>query len=339
MTEGQFPYKGVIMLNKPPIDKVGALWLLQRRAGHNLPIRAFWSNKFCSEEQMLRWDLDGILTIDVGDEKYHQTTAGSATEFVGSLVGVNTVGERELVDLFNKNNKTGNLRGMHMSVAWTMRELYELPGFDQVNIINCVVDVVDAFVRVLDGERARDASVPMPDNLAALAAELQKCNFAPMTPGRYLRDLWTLGAAPAEIQQKVQYWIDGWNQIRAEVERGRRAYADLDKEPITFKVGSFTAIKLLTGDRFLVKAVGHDRGIHIRIVQNPDTGLVVIMSQGAKLGALGSLLKRVEPGLWYHQMGGNNNQSLINGGPQYTETPPTNHTLDELCELVRQNVS
>lgn len=332
-------YKGVIMLNKPPIDKIAALALLERALGTSVPIAQFWESNRCSPEQMLEWEAGNLLPIDIGDEKYHQSGFGSATERVAEMFELNSPAERKLVELMNKNNQTGNLKaGGPLSVAWSVRELYEFDDFDQRDIVARAKDVVHAYLKVLAGDWDASRSNPgLSGAMPELVQETVKGNFAPFTTSRYLRDLWFTGTPVEDIKEKVRWWLEGGKRAKANVDRAKAEYDRMKNtvyEARTAGGKSTTYILLETADRFLVKAAGYDRGVGVRVVKNPVTGHGLIAGQKhTNLAALATVLEREEPGLWYYAR---ETQTLINGGQQYVETPPTRYSLEELGQLLEQ---
>ena len=328
-------YKGAVMLSKSPIDKITALALLERALGTEVPIALFWESNRCSPEQMLEWDVGGVLSIDIGDEKYHQSGYGSATERIAEMFELNSPAERKLVELMNHNNKTGNLKtGGSLSVAWSVRELYEDDALDQRDIVARAKDVVHAFLKALAGETDPSrAAAGMADALLSLVEETKRSNFAPFSTGRYMRDLWLIGTPINQILEKVFWWVDGGRDAKLAVDRAKSQYDTMRKD--TFEVGDVTCIRLDTSNRFLVKVAGYDRGIGVRVVKNPKTGHGLIAGQKhTKLAVLAAVLEQEEPGLWYYAR---ETQTLINGGQQYVQTPATRFSLEELSQFLRQH--
>ncbi|MBI2625425.1 hypothetical protein HYW68_00030 [Candidatus Parcubacteria bacterium] len=345
-------YRGVVMLHKPPIDKIIALVLYERTLGMALGVAEFWRTVTCSPEQMLRWELGGLIPVDIGDEKYHRTRFGSASERAAAFIRRElSPGESRVVALANENNRTGSLKGSPTSVAWSVRELYEFVGRDHREIIRRAAEVIHAFIRVEDGDGKHDGSRTKEGLASAfpvLCEEVAKSNFAPFTAGRYLRDLWLLGYEPEE---SVRYWLHAWHLARAACEAGRKAYEEIKRQTKPFEAGVFRGLAFSTrgisfaigqesvlGDRFIVKASGCDKDgagrPPLRVIKNPDGHGLIIGGRGVDFSALSAALEAGERERWFYDEGQGN---LQNGGQQYTDVPPTRFSLEELVELLRKH--
>ncbi len=93
--------------------------------GVQLPVLCFWENNKCLPEQMLEWEAEDLLPIDIGDEKYHESGYGSATHRIVEFFGLTGEAVEQVVDLMNRNNAKGGgflKSGNALSVAWTVRE-------------------------------------------------------------------------------------------------------------------------------------------------------------------------------------------------------------------------
>lgn len=326
-------FRGVALPYKPPIDKIAAMVLLQRHNGAPLETVEYHKANECPDALFAFWKKEGIYPIDLGQMKYHKAGVGSATEFVANDLSVPlTNGEKRVVSLINQNNGDGSLkRGAKFSVVQIVRDLYELTN-DQdyhLNAIAAAADVVDAFIRVEDDERVRDEE-GIVSGLAGLYEELLPCQYRPMTLGRYMRDLWILGEDPKTIRRKLNFWLEEYRKVRIEYERGREAFASM-KTRQTFKVGTFDVLFLPTDDRFIANAAIMNRDYPIRIIRGSG-GHTTISTMRLDMSAVATKLQEIEPGRWYHQteMG-----TLINGGPQYVDTPPTALWANELVKLMR----
>lgn len=327
-------YKGVVMLNKPPIDKIAALAIAEHALGTELPIALFWESNSCSPEQMLKWEVADLLPIDIGDEKYHQTRSGSASEYIADIFALHEESVKKLVALMNHNNKTGALKkGNALSIAWSLREMYEFDSLDQRDIIARTKDAIRAHLQVLSGSIDQGRSR---ENMTLAMEQLWERTgktTVPFSTGCYMRDLWLTGAPIEEIEAKVGWWVQGGKVAKDERDRAAKEYAAMPK---TIKeAGEFKYITLETADRFLVIEAGYDKLVDVRVVKNPNTGQGLIAGQRrTNLAALAAELERLEPGQWYYAEA---TQTLINGGPQYVQTPATRFSLGELGKLLEQH--
>ncbi len=326
-------YRGVVMLNKPPIDKIAAMAVLERAQGSEVEVTALWDENSCPEEQMRKWESEGILPIDLGDDKYHVgiNEVGSATEFVlRHIVGCETSAEGVLVEMLDKNNKTGYLKGPFMAIAWILRELYELDECDQREVIKLAAHVVRVFLEAEDGvgidKNRDDAGLSKFEDLLEKTA---KCNFSPLTPASYLKDLWRLGYAEEEIRERVIWWIDGWKKVKAKMAEADEEIEKLDLSKVE-NIAGMTVFFLETNNKFLSKLVA--KKVDVLVVKNP-TGHAAILAYRFDQTGLADELLRHEPGRWYYQ---ETTGMLINGGVIYKGVQPTSLGAVDFIALLKK---
>lgn len=324
-------FGGAIVPFKSPIDKAAAYAVMSISCvDEPVWLHVCKTNNF-SDEKIAEWEKRGICCIDVGRRKYHNVTEGSATEWLVEHYNLNrTVGVTELVEVINKNNRTGYLKSFRNAVPHIMRELYELEANDadwwSVRVLSEAAKVVSAFVRVANDEGVERAQMPEP--IAQLVAQFGDGN-RPLTLGQYVNNLWALGETFEAILEKLEFWQKGLQRLAKakNAAKVRLTQAKLN----TFHVRNLPGVLLERCDHFFTKEVLHTRRFAIRIIVD-DGGHAAISTNALDCTALAEFLKRGEPGMWHHneQMG-----ALINGGLQYTETPPTNIPAKRLLELVQ----
>ena len=119
-------FSKVVMPAKPPIDKTASLALVDRRMSEPVEEIVFWGSPKCESSQLEMWMGKGILPIDLGEEKYNKhQEVGSAAEFLAKKLQFDLKSsERALLVMLGENNRSGKLKGYHMSAARTLRELY-----------------------------------------------------------------------------------------------------------------------------------------------------------------------------------------------------------------------
>lgn len=340
---GRRQWKGVVILNKPPIDKIAAAALVETTLGEEGEVATvyFWNHPACPDEQLAAWRAEGILPIDLGQEKYHHQGVGSATEYVARVLNIN-LGERpevrRLIKLINENNRTGKLKGSHMSIAWLVRELYEIadygyPEYTQEEVVARAKHVVHAFL-VAD-KTAGGQTMPGKEEIQKLRAEFpelcgqtQICNFAPFTVGRYLRDLWRSGQyTSSQITIWVRWWLNAWDRVRRIMDAAEAEARTVSR--YEFRAGGLRGRTINSDDKFVVR--GASRLCDVLITRN-STGHVAILTRGLDVAELAGELEKREPELWHH---GESAGQLVNGGLIYSGQPPTKLTLDELVKLVQ----
>ena len=330
-------YKGVVMLYHPPIDKICAKVVLERHLGHLLPVAEYYGNPVCSIQQMLEWEEQGLFPIDIGDEKYNRGLADSATEAAMNILKLApSPAEQKLIEILSRNNKTGYLKSFHFSVSWFIRELYELDGYDQTEIIERAGRVVHAFLAVEDMNMEAESVNENLTDLADIAVITQICNNAPFTVGRFLRDLERLGHPVGEIRKECEWWFGGFSDIEIALEGARDEYNVLPKT--RFPVGNFRATFVTTNSYFVSKVATRDQETDILLVRR-STGHMAFLSRGLDISNLAREIKALEPDdRWYHHQGPGQliNGGKVYGGTEYGAAKPTALSNDKLTELLQR---
>lgn len=333
-------FHGVVLPAKPPIDKIAAMVLVETTMPEDVvaKIITFWDSMECPEEMLAKWRSEGIYPIDLGSEKYNRSGSGvgSATEDAARRLGLEDKPEiRKVVGMMNKNNKTGYLKGFGLSLAWLIRELYELWGYDHSQIVRRMAHVIHMF---LVADKAAGWVEPLPDEGTQIAKDFpaiwertQACSFAPFTIGRYLRDLVRSGQyTEGEIREWVGWWLRAWDSVEKAMLDAR---AEARVIPRTeFQARGLRGLAIETTSKFVVREVS--RECQILVTRNPQTGLSVVLAKGFDLSALAAKMAQegMEPGLWYYKPEAG---QLLNGSVQYTDHQPTRFGLVELVGLVR----
>jgi len=330
-------FGGAIVPFKSPIDKAAAYAVMSMScADEPVWLHVCKTTNF-PDEKIDEWEKKGVCCIDLGHRKYHNVTEGSATEWLVERYNLQrTAGIMKLVEVINKNNKTGYLKSFRNAVPLIMRELYELEPNDadwwSVHVLAEAAKVVAAFVRFQNGEMVRQhAHLPAPiDQLVAQFGDADR----PLTLGQYVNNLWALGETPDAILEKLEFWQTGMKRL-ADAKRAakeRLASAKLNTFGVKFGEKVLPGVLLERCGHFFNREVLHTRRFAIRIIVEDD-GHAAISTNALDCGALHKYLERREPGRWHHnvQMG-----SLINGGPQYIETPPTQIPARVLVQFVQE---
>lgn len=325
-------FKGVVMQQKPPIDKVAAKVIFERALGKTLPVAKFWDDAACSESVIRAWEAEGLIPIDIGDLKYHNRPNGarSATEFASAAFEREmSHGEARLVTLINAHIKTGSLKGHHMSAAWTMRELYEI-GRDPIEVVERAGEMIHAWLRVEDGERLEGRTDEgMVEEFADILPDIEKGQFAPFTPHRYLRDLWRLGRPVEEIRERVNYWREGWHEVKREMAKAEAEFWELDRAPNEFAADGLRCFWLETSSKLLQKVA--TRAYDLVVIRNP-AGNIAIVTNNFNTRDLAEELKRQEPRFWYDGVKG----WILNGSVMYTKVPPTKLSRKDLVAVIQK---
>ena len=341
---GNTAYIGVVLPAEPPIDKVFAAMLVANRNSVSLQTIEFWANTRATPEQFRMWRGAGIYPIDLDDFKYHEAGVKSASEFVAvhlsmmtmtaeGMVSNLTPGVQKLMDMINKNNGSGYLRGMKFSIPYIIREAYKLKADDafHADLVSKAIDVLESFAAVENGTIARSVE-NLEEALPDLVDMLRKSMDQPLTLGRYLRDRWVLGDEPGDIRTKVGFWLDQFNAVEKRVAEAEKTLSGLQTRK--WSVAGFAGVVLKSDDHFILKAATRSRQWGVRIVVT-GPGHTTISTNGLDLSKVNEVLQRLEPGKWYYQaqMG-----ALINGGPQYTAVEPTGLSTEHLIQMLQGKV-
>ncbi len=323
-------FAGAIVPFKSPIDKAAAFAVMSMQCAEEPVWLHVCKTTTFGDEKIAEWEKKGICCIDLGSRKYHGQN-GSATEWViGRYSLPRSEGIQKLIEVINKNNRTGYLKSFKGAVAHTMREMYELEkntaDWWSVKVLSRAADIVTAFVRVENGEIFNRTQ--MPDQIAQLVAQFGDTD-KPLTLGQYASNLWVLGEESEAIQEKLEFWQTGLKRL---AEAKRVAKLCVAKEKLnSFYVGNLPGVLLEKRDHFFMKEVLRAHKFAIRIIVD-DSGHAAISTNKLDCSTLYRHLNLREPGRWHHneQMG-----ALINGGPQYTETVATDVPPKKLVEMVQ----
>ncbi|OGN05864.1 MAG: hypothetical protein A2746_00715 [Candidatus Yanofskybacteria bacterium RIFCSPHIGHO2_01_FULL_44_22] len=288
---------------------------------------------------MLEWEEQGLFPIDIGDEKYNRGSAGSATEMVMNILKlVPSVAEKKLIEILRRNNKTGYLKSFHFSVSWLIRELYELDGYDQTEIIERAGRVVHAFLAVEDmAEAATEVdSATDTEPLRVMRDITKNCNDAPFTVGRFLRDLERLGHPVDEIRKECEWWFGGFSDVKTVLEKAQDEYAAMPKT--RFPAGNFRATFVTTNNYFVSKVAARDPETDILLVRR-STGHTAFLPRELDISDLAREIKALEPDdRWYHHQGPGQliNGGKVYGGAEYEAAKPTALSNEKLTELLQR---
>lgn len=322
--------RGVVTPRPMLPDEISAVVFLERF--HNAPVTeiVFLEHSECTPERLEELLSQGFFPIEVGEMAYKVGDTGSATEAVVTNLGLDPAelpaGEAKLIELMARRNQNGYLNQNHMSIPRIFGNLYDL-GYDEMELIERFKDVVRAFLddknRKADGTPAARDDASMALELSELVQATARCQFASFTPGRYLRDMWRLGAPVDEIREKVSFWIGAWERFQEEYRRAKNGWESGDVKRVLFSINGFSGAAVEADNRFIAKVATPTVDI---LINRRSDGHGAIMTRGRDLSALGQELERLEPGKWYyHRPAGH----LINGG----QSPVSELTLDRLVEL------
>ncbi len=327
-------FKGIVTLPNPAIDEIAAICVFETLYGIQKEI-IFYGLSGCLNKEIDDLISDGYFPIEVGGYNYRQHKLGSAAEMVANIAGCTeaslSAGTREVFELLEKENNRGCLKRYPMSIVWMIQELYHFPEYNMTDLVNRAKEVVGALIDDLDRKSGMISPVredlDMTSELADIFETTEKCQNAPFTPGRYMRDMWRLGEPVEKIQERVSFWVTAWSRFQEEYAKAKEEWSKIAKENFSF--GNMAGVAISTSNRFVSKIAS--RSTNVLINRNPDTGHTVIMTARKNLSALNRELQRREPDMWYyHEQAGN----LINGGPSYPSVRPTGLALSELANLV-----
>lgn len=298
----------------------------------------FFGRPECSMTELEQFLAEGYLPIEIGELRYQAVGAGSAAEAMVQMLGFDptslTEGEQKLLEILARRNRDGYMNQFHMSIPRILKDVYHLPEYDEVDVVNRFKDIVHAFLEYENRPEA-DGSTKIHDELAGLARKTAKCQLAPFTPGRYLRDLcYRSESTEEQVREKVEFWITAWNRFQAEFARAKVEWPKVEK--LRFSFNGLPAAALVTDNRFFSKVCFSDQqagNIDLLVTMDPD-GHTAIMVNGKKnTSSLYRELEVREPGIWYcHEATGH----LINGGSEFPGVTPTGLKLSELAGLVAQ---
>lgn len=339
MAEQTSSYTGVALISHPGFDEIAAKVLLERFLNTELEVRSFADSLAMTNEEIDVLETSEVFTIDLGANQYKKRLCRSATEVVTKEFDVKlTESETELVELVNNDNESGLLNKYvdAMSIPWTLRKMYEIDayGAKQEDVVTRVSHVIHVWLKYKD--RERDPLRDTVDLFTEFPDLIEKFNqakpngdhqFNHFTVLRYMRDMWHIGIPNEEIRERVNYWIQAWQNVKDAIAEGERHFASLT--PDNFSVDKLNGLILESGNPFLNRAAACK--CDILVAKNPETGHALIATHGLDLRKLVTILTRQEPGKWFGIRGW-----AVNGGLRNRGIEPTTLTAAKLVELVKQ---
>ncbi len=323
--------QGVVTLRPLLPDEISAIVVLERHQNSPVLEIKFLEHSECSPEQIDQFLEQGFLPIEIGEMGYRATGASSATEALVKILGYDptslNAGETKLLELLAQSNRDGYMNQFHMSLPRIFGNLYDL-GYDEMELIERFKDVVHAFLEDKDNQAngmlpLRNDSL-MTSELSDLVEATKKCQFAPFTPGRYLRDLWRLGEPVEQKKKKISFWVRAWNLWQTEYAKAKSEWPKVEK--LNFTTGDLVGVAIETNNRFIAKVGAPTVGVFIN--RRLD-GHAAIMTRRLDVSTLYKELEKLEPKRWYyHKPAGH----LVNGG----NSKASEFSLAKLVELVRE---
>lgn len=330
-------FRGVVTPHNPRTDEISAIVVMERILGKSITEIKLWGHPECSWDKIDEFTAQGLVPIEIGETGYQTLGLGSATEAVAVMLGREkdqlTPGEIKLVEMLARRNRNGYMNQFPMSLPRILKDLYDLPRYEELDLISRFKDVIHAFLEDEDREDSfePDKAGHEITRFQDLVVATVHCQFAPLTPGRYLRDLWRRGESADQIREKVSFWINAWNCWQEAFRNAQHEWPRSDKLRFTFNGLDAAAIR--TSNRFFSKICFNKEQpgkVDLLIIQGPS-GHTAIMARKRNISVLNRELNQLEPGRWhYHQSAG----SLINGGPMFPEVTPTSQTISQLAGLV-----
>lgn len=364
-------FHGVVTPHHPRTDETSAIVFLERRRHEPVDEIKLWGHPECSWDTIDQFVAQGFLPIEIGETSYKEINNsrnklifGSAMEAAVSLLGFEKddldPGELKLMEILARRNgngpkgknEGGYMNKFHMSLPRILKDVYMFPGYDEADVITRFKDIVHAFLEYEN--RPEEAVIPpiriwydpsavervpiqildVPD-LDDLAKKTAKCQLAPFTPGRYLRDLCYRGEPADVIREKVEFWIKAWYHFQSEFIKARHDWPR-EEEKLRFSFDGFPGAALKTGNRFFPKVVFGDEqpgNVNLLISMGLTGHTAIIVKNKKNTFALYQELNRLEPGRWFRHEA---TQNLFNGGPEFPDMTPTSLSLGELAGLVEK---
>ena len=338
--EPQTKAGGVIMLHEPQFEKIAARSIVQRFLGYALPVVILWQrNDEPSEEIFRQWLEGNLIPIDIGQNKYHTRGTRSALESIIEDYEIPLEPAlKQLLEIVNKNNLTGYLKGFHGSIVWTLRELYKL-GCNQREVIGAVNDVVEAFLDAFDKPALPGEEAVLTGLVSGLIGkDFLKSNFAPFTIPRYMRDLWRLGVPVEEIVRRAKYFAEGWQSAQSMRARTQEQLLSGENYEVFYNFEFPTGQRgglIKTDSPYLSRELVQQ--FDVAIIKNSH-GNVRVQTRGGPqkvyLAALARELEKQEPGRWFHDP---RLPACFNGTRQY-QVRPTSLNAEQFVEMIRRLV-
>lgn len=315
-------------------DKLCALYLWVR---HFFPDRIFWSFS-----ELIRLGLAdiffdgdgerpaGAIDVDVLRD-YKKSGHGSATEKVAQEQGLmNVPGVRCLVQLLDKNNRTGNLKSGEKSLVALIREFFnvgtENPSRERrIKTIDFMWPAVEAYFEACADHMADVEGLKNPFTLATF---------------QELCDLGNVESSRTQIfLERFQQMFESAGNLREGAkERAAEIKAGEFDVPLYPGVGSVKG-HLIESDNTRIASEyfkAHENGEPAVLVVRRKGGNVAIFCRGVQnFSDLYVELEAREPGRWYLETR-NPSPMLLNGSTS-RHAEPTKLRKDELVALIQKH--
>lgn len=350
------PLMIVVVPAQPPVDKLVAYKRIEldKEASFRLGVE-FCDVNVPTETHLSMWRAkcsSGVepYIVDLGGKKYHHH-GGSAAE-VEMMSSATHSGRifNHLVELINRNNKTGFLKEAPHSIAKIIRDTYPVmarKNLSQEVVFEHGMDVVNAYFFHQDKRAWEALSEPKHAELKKLwdGFGVKDGNVQDFTLQLYFRQLFMSGRSQQEITEKISWWLDKKHRI---AERREAAKAKTYTPYIVRHIGEKTIGFIYVGDCFEGLAASYQQigsgKLAVGIMRNELRQVHIASSfrhKGAKFDALYAELDRREPGLWYFEgrFGNGQDPKIMNGSRQFAGVPPTRISDGELLRLAEQLIT
>lgn len=342
----------VVLPNYAAIDELLALKRVMIDHGRRCHLcLAFCAVNVPDPEHYEKWAkkcsprVDPIL-VDVGD-RYHNWFR-SAAEMQKSASPVDGRIYNQLVELVSENNKTGSLKDHPLALPLWLRQVYQIMGageYSQEVVVDHMMGVINSFFWTqIKRDWKQLFNNPEYASLREVWDGFNENGNTPKPftlPDYFQRMFMRTTKTAKEIMEAVSWWTTRHDRFKARMDEAfKKQYLPVQTFNVGAKRGCVIHIRGYFESRAAIYQLLGSGKFAVGIIRN-HRGQACIMSSirhpGADFSELFKALRLEEPTLWYHETRFTN-QILMNGSDQYTETPGTAKSDDELVKLICQKV-
>jgi hypothetical protein len=343
------PVVALVMPNRPTLDKVIAAVGVQLALRQKFDVVYLYchvnepdKNDFREWGKVCSLGHNPIL-IDVGNNKYHNQT-GSAAEMVKRRFHISHPIYCKLAQIATDNNKNGYLKKSQHSVARIMRQIVHLDDLTTTEMVDRVVDVVDAYF--LAPRRTFDCLFKQKQHhdlfrIWQRVAPSGEKSVADFNLAMYLRQLFCSGTIEDdEIIAKINWWRDREAEVGLMETVATAKVTAPNYQYYSFAIGNIPCGVFEAENYFETIAILEEflnsGKLMLGIIRHPSRHSLIKLSrkfQGIELRQFFEKLNELEPKRWYAEIRYSSGTALMNGSPQYDKVPPTSFAALGLVKL------
>lgn len=314
-------------------DVAGAHYYLEH---HNLQLRDV-DVIFFSHDTAI--DNPDYYYIDCGPNDYKVRNCASALEVVSKdfWMATQSRAETKLLDVLDRNNKTGFLRKLKFSLAWAIRYARVIDR-DPKKVLGKALDIIGVYLLTNPVEIMTNQLGAGSEMLSKIREELreiagtEELDFHAFTLPWYMAAMEEMESFKTEIRDTMAYWVRYFKALEKAKEEAK-AGEGIQSE---FDIPGCGKAKLIVSDNPFIADAQVSGNAAMAVVWTAEGNVTILVNHrtGLSLAKLAAVLQEKEPGAWYYNQ---RRKSLHNGSPRRPQSPTTIKPA-VLVALIKQKV-